>query len=132
MNHKIRDAKTAFVVLRHSNHPTMQNHYDILLEDYPGENLDEVALTKLETTSELDQTKLLVSFQGKIRRKYLQYEGLMSDDRGSVKRVDQGTYRIDNHDCIEFKGENLKGTYLLETVNKDVSGFQKSVSLIRL
>jgi hypothetical protein len=55
------------------------------------------------------------------RREYLDYEGELSGDRGSVTRVAEGTYRAwrESADCIECEidGAPLAGSCMLGRVN---------------
>jgi hypothetical protein len=54
---------------------------------------------------------------------YLDYEGSISGDRGSVTRWDQGTYRVKRQDdmewVVELEGEKLKGIATLQWEAKD-------------
>lgn len=120
-----------FAVLRHTDCPRTHNHHDIMLEGFPGVDPDEVALIKFETTTQLDQARIDVTFRGMSRRHYLHYEGSISQNRGNVKRVDEGRYTLKGTTCITFDGKRIKGDYLLETKNQDtaLTDIQKTTAL---
>ncbi|MEK6854660.1 MAG: hypothetical protein AABX73_00370 [Nanoarchaeota archaeon] len=104
-----------FVVLMHSGAPSKTDHHDILLEITKGENDEDIALDKLESLGQdLTRMKIYVDPQEMIRRRYLTYEGPMRDNRGFVKRVDEGRYRIREDNSLEFEGSLLKGSYHFE------------------
>jgi hypothetical protein len=99
-----------FAVLRHSGFPERVDHYDLLLETTHGESPEDTALMKFETTSQLHSSELTVEYKGNIRRRYLQYEGPMSGNRGRVIRIDEGTYVFYGvSKGIDFNGKRLKG-----------------------
>ncbi len=57
------------------------------------------------------------------RKIYLEYEGEIAGNRGSVRRVDEGTYRVlewsENHVRVELAGTQLVGEVDLR---RDASG----------
>ncbi|MBS3070904.1 hypothetical protein J4407_01220 [Candidatus Pacearchaeota archaeon] len=106
-----------FAVLRHTNHPESPDHYDIVLEESLGQDPEQVVLMKFETIAELNQSGLAIKYGGKVKRRYLQYEGPMNGNMGDVRRVDEGTYRI-NESYVEFNGNILNGIYLYQTEEK--------------
>jgi hypothetical protein len=98
-----------FVVLRHET-PTgysRPSHYDLMLEQ--GEMLRTWALENLPTA---DQPVLAERLPDH-RNVYLEYEGAVSGERGSVTRVDHGEYSIveelPDRLTIEIAGKNLRG-----------------------
>ncbi len=54
---------------------------------------------------------------GDHRLDYLTYEGPLSRDRGSVRRIDEGRYalleQVGTHWTIDFQGRILRGTWRL-------------------
>ncbi|MEK6800481.1 MAG: hypothetical protein AABY10_01140 [Nanoarchaeota archaeon] len=104
-----------FVVLRHSGVSSKPDHYDILLEITVGDDDEDIALDKLESkVDDLTSMRVDVDPQDMIRRRYLNYEGPMRDNRGFVIRVDEGRYKIREDGCLEFEGSLLKGFYHFE------------------
>lgn len=99
-----------FVILRHDSPRGL--HWDFLLE--MGQALKTWALPRppepaVEMTCEgLPDHRLL----------YLDYEGPVSGDRGSVTRWDRGTYEVlrqsDLELVIDLSGEKLAGRVVLE------------------
>ncbi|MFA5793476.1 MAG: DNA polymerase ligase N-terminal domain-containing protein [Candidatus Brocadiia bacterium] len=99
-----------FVVHRHSKNES--DHFDLMLE----------GPRKLRTWqisppySYLDKTMLSKALPDH-RRIYLTYQGKISRDRGSVKIVEAGHYRILKKGrlylVIEFRGRKFRGKYLL-------------------
>jgi hypothetical protein len=72
-----------FVILEH-DHPTL--HWDLMLE--VGEMLRTWRLARAPEGAQVIPAKAL----GDHRRLYLEYEGPVSDNRGSVRRWEAGTY----------------------------------------
>ena len=93
-----------YVLLEH-DHPTL--HWDLMLE------VGEVLWTwRLEANPWLD-TPCRASRIADHRRLYLEYEGPINGDRGSVKRIDAGEFV-----WIEETGEQVS----IELTGKDRSG----------
>ena len=111
----LRNRWLRFAVLRHTGYPGRENHYDILLEVAPGRDPDEPVMVKLESAGPLNRRELQVVYQGLIRRRYLQYEGPMTGNRGRVRRVDQGVYRLSGNENVRFEGKILKGPYSFDS-----------------
>ena len=111
----IRGKPLRFAVLRHSNYPGKPDHYDLVFEVAHGEDTEEAALVKFETGSELGAQEIQVTFKGQIRRRYLQYQGPMTGNRGQVQRVDSGTFRLVGWDYIKVNGNMLNGRLYLDT-----------------
>jgi DNA polymerase Ligase (LigD) len=93
-----------FVLLEHQWNGV---HWDFMLE--VGENLWTWAIdAPIVAGKDLPARRL-----GEHRSLYLDYEGPVSGDRGSVKRVDSGTYRMliatDDHVCAIVDGSQLVG-----------------------
>lgn len=63
---------------------------------------------------------------------YLDYEGPLSDDRGTVTRWDRGTYQIDSQTqtqlVMELAGERLRGRAVLKQTAEDPQRWQFSLA----
>ena len=106
-----------FVLLRHEVPPEFgrPSHFDLMLQS--GSSLltweiDQVPLSKQSVKAvQLPNHRLL----------YLDYEGPISDNRGEVRRVDQGTCYVEHQtvDCViaHIAGQTLRGAILLDRVN---------------
>ncbi|MBI4170587.1 MAG: hypothetical protein HY514_02750 [Candidatus Aenigmarchaeota archaeon] len=107
------DVWLRYAILFHYDYLGKPNHYDILLEIVEGEGSEQLALDKIETTEVLRslQAAIVIDPKELIRRRYLTYEGPMSGNRGFVKRVDSGTYKLTESDSLEFRGSLLNGRY---------------------
>lgn len=73
-----------FVLLEH-DHPTL--HWDLMLEEADG------LRTWRLPSSRFDAADMEAEPLAKHRKAYLEYEGPVSGGRGTVKRMDAGTYR---------------------------------------
>ena len=111
----MRNTRLRFAVLEHTNYPGHQDHYDIVLEVAPGSDPEQVSLIKFESATPLNSQELWLAYYGSVRRRYLRFEGLMSEGRGRVKRIDEGTYRFKGSDILDFNGQILNGRYYLDT-----------------
>ncbi len=76
-----------YVVLHHTE--IEQPHYDLMFEVAPGSNLATWRVPHWPPKAKEDFTPL-----PRHRRRYLEYEGPISGDRGKVLRVAFGTHRI--------------------------------------
>jgi hypothetical protein len=98
-----------FVLLRHETPPGYPRpaHYDLMLEQ--GELLWTWALDRLPAPNQPATAERLKDH----RPFYLDFEGQLSSDRGSVQRIDQGHYDLLNHspDRLELHlhGQSLNG-----------------------
>jgi len=95
-----------YVILEHTWNGV---HWDLMLE--VGNALRTWALQSLPTVPGIwHQARPLADH----RLAYLEYEGPISGDRGTVRRIDRGYYRLieDQPDrlLIEFDGELFQGT----------------------
>jgi hypothetical protein len=72
-----------WVVLHHTG--VAQPHFDLMYEESPGGTLTTWRIPEWPILQYLDCTQL-----GQHRRDYLTYEGPVSGDRGSVKRIAAG------------------------------------------
>ena len=77
-----------YVILFHQNNPGKEDHHDILLEVFEGDDPEQLALDKLETSQLcLGRESFSIDPQDLIRRRYLTYEGSMTGNRGFVKEL---------------------------------------------
>jgi hypothetical protein len=106
-----------FVLLRHECPPEFGkwSHLDLMLED------GGVLLTW--SLLELPAAGGLAAFATRLddhRFAYLEYEGPLSDERGSVSRVDVGEFqwveRTDQRMVVSFAGRILRGTLTAQLV----------------
>jgi hypothetical protein len=98
-----------FVVLEHA--APQGTHWDFMLETQ--EALATWALDQPPDSAPQVAAKALPDH----RKAYLDYEGPVSGDRGSVTRWDRGTYQLRRHDldeiAIVLSGETLLGEVTL-------------------
>lgn len=109
--------KTHFVIHKHTREG--QTHWDLMLEwgdklktwrlDNPPEKL---ATEKTKATAIFDHDK-----------KFLTYQGLVNNGKGTVEIVDEGTCTIEskteNEMKINFEGKILRGNYHFAQINGD-------------
>jgi len=98
-----------FVVLRHETRDEV--HWDLMLERGAG-----LATWRLaEAPSGEGDAEIAAERIGEHRRAYLDYEGAVSGDRGTVWRYDAGVYRgtwvSENEWELVFEGQVLRGRY---------------------
>jgi len=88
-------APLRFVILRHEGFD--EDHFDLMFESEPGGPLVtwRSPIWPLE-----DQTPL--QRLSDHRRDYLSYEGPVSNDRGSVKRIAEGTFEWLSREPVKF------------------------------
>lgn len=118
-----------YVILRHD--VGGDSHWDLMLD--LGTTLatwqlasDPAVLSDPASTTSISARRI-----GDHRRAYLTYEGPISGNRGSVTRVESGSYELSGHcPCgwtIRLKGQLLAGEFKLTAVTPDVEGaFQRS------
>ena len=101
-----------FVVLHHAE-STGGEHWDLMLDD--GDALATWQLFAWPPTGRMRACEIF-----RHRRRYLTYEGPLSRDRGTVRRVESGVYELIDRsaDCwaVVLKGEALTGRYTLTRV----------------
>jgi hypothetical protein len=115
-----------FVILFHE-HPD-GDHWDLMLET-------EIALT---TWAVPPQPLPLHSFECRVkklpdhRRCYLDYEGTISDQRGSVRRLDSGTYEMETPERFRLHGNLFNGIISTQQLEDNVAilFYQSSAAVI--
>ncbi len=109
-----------FVVLTH-DHPVL--HWDLMLEQ--GDSLRTWRLVRPADSEGPIEAEQLPDH----RLAYLDYEGPVSGDRGTVERWDAGTYEIVESiaDClvVRLTGRRLVGLAALECVNGTTWKFRR-------
>lgn len=97
-----------FVVLTH-DHPFL--HWDLMLDVDESQDLKTWRLLAEPLTAEPIAAEALPDH----RRKYLDYEGPVSGNRGEVKQWDAGTFELIASNAVEtrarFYGERLSGVF---------------------
>jgi len=108
-----------FVILEH-DHPAL--HWDLMLES--GERLRTWRLAKAPLGEQVISAVAL----GDHRRLYLDYEGPVSGNRGSVRRWEAGTYVVEEETAdrltMALDGERRKGRAVLRRVNEGDWSFE--------
>jgi hypothetical protein len=116
-----------FVLLNH-DWPTgpRASHYDLMFE--VGEVLRTWSLAQLPQAWNGIEGDATIASENAVhadrlpdhRRAYLEYEGPVSGERGTVRRLDRGECRVlidsDNRFEAEIAGEMLRGTVTLERI----------------
>jgi hypothetical protein len=82
-------APLRYVVLRHEG--VDEAHFDVMFETKPGSDLATWRANEWPVTSATEFTPLRAH-----RRIYLQYEGAISSDRGTVHRLHAGQHAIED------------------------------------
>ena len=106
------DVAMRFVVLRHETRE--ETHWDLMLDR--GLGAPGLATWRLVAPPHADAAESIAAVRiGDHRRAYLDYEGSLSGDRGTVARYDAGIYRVihatDQAWELDFDGRRLKGRY---------------------
>jgi DNA polymerase Ligase (LigD) len=113
-----------FVVLQH-DHPE-RLHWDFMLDQ--GESLATWALPMPPTLGHVLQAQLLADH----RRDYLDYEGPVSGDRGTVVRWDEGEFEWVERsvDCVvvDLRGGKIAGRVRLEATGDTPTAFRWRLS----
>jgi hypothetical protein len=110
-----------FVVLHHTGWQGRADHYDLMLQFEPGQGDDDAILKTYATVSDTFPSGQPASDLQRIndhRRAFLQFEGRLSKNRGSVSRVDEGGVDLLSGDPsgsmeLYFRGKRLTGRYRL-------------------
>ena len=116
-----------FVILRHAE--PAGAHYDLMLREGDALATWRVDANPAEMiVGEIARATTLPAH----RLAYLEYEGPISGDRGSVQRVDRGRYEGHSSDgggfAVELTGEALQGAFELT----GVGGYVNRWRLVRL
>lgn len=102
-----------FVILTH-DHPFL--HWDLMLED------DNILRTWRLLTSPDSALPIAAEQLPNHRPFYLDYEGPVSNNRGTVKRFDAGEYQIIEESeqllIISLTGNYLNGKYTLQQISR--------------
>ena len=97
-----------YVILLHESH--RDDHWDFMLEN--GDILTTWAMTpQLSTDSFTCHVESLPDH----RRAYLEYEGPVSHNRGTVRRIDEGIFEIMTPNSYRLTGRLLTGILIIET-----------------
>ena len=116
-----------YVILRHEMSPGGPRgaHWDLMLED--GPSLKTWALQELPAPGVEVRAEKLPDH----RLRYLDYEGPVSGDRGTVVRYDRGTYTVDREGdrewVVQLAGEKLLGRGTLRRVSDAPGGWRFSL-----
>jgi len=107
-------------------HKCDSNHYDFMLEQDEALatwQIKEEDLEKLKNGNIVKTTKIKNH-----EKKYLTYEGMISNNRGEVKLFDSGQYEInlwnENEIIFSLKGVKLSGEIFIKKITPDEYIFQ--------
>ena len=107
-----------FVVLEHARENT--RHFDLMLEQ------GNVLLTF--SFADFPQAPAKCKSLMEHRLRYLEYEGDMGSGRGTVRRVESGTFDLmaqtENAIHLHLRGLRLQGTFCLTNEREDVWRFE--------
>jgi len=113
-----------YVILHHSG--IAEPHYDLLFETHPGSMLATWRSTEWPIESRTPVTRLRDH-----RRLYLDYEGDLSDNRGSVQRLAEGTCQVDVGENAVWTIRLLSGAFPTTLVFRQIDGQQWDVDLLQ-
>ncbi len=109
-----------FVVLQHDQPDRL--HWDFMLDQ--GESLATWALPMPPAYEHVLPARVLVDH----RRDYLQYEGPVSQGRGTVVRWDEGQFewieRTADRIVVDVVGQKIDGRVQIEKSDAEVDGFR--------
>lgn len=97
-----------FVILEH-DHPVL--HWDLMLES------DGVLQTWRLADMPAPGKPIEATALGDHRLLYLDYEGPVSGNRGTVRRWDAGTYHWDETGILSLKGTRVRGRARLQPID---------------
>jgi hypothetical protein len=110
-----------FVILEH-DHPTL--HWDLMLE--VGDRLRTWRLAEAPAGEQV----IAAAAIGDHRKLYLDYEGPVSGDRGTVRRWEFGTYEVDEDTAdglvLRMEGSRKAGTAVLRRAKGEAWQFRWS------
>ena len=108
---------TRFAILQHL--VAGGEHWDLLIEQSAALATWQLQKEPKANALEINPAKKLPDH----RKVYLEYEGPVSNNRGEVKRIDQGLCEIilssDTLWCVRLKGQLLIGQFRLQYVEAD-------------
>jgi len=115
---------TRFAILHHTDWPGHPDHYDLMfqLREASDEN-EQTLLNYASVINEFPAPGSLFSFGSPHRQQYLKHEGDVSNQRGRVKRVDEGLCTIldavdtNNFLKVELTGQRLRGIFIVRLTN---------------
>ena len=108
-----------FVILLHQTGKEMErpDHFDLMLQD--GDALITWELDRMLTPGTVAFGRQLPNH----RLEYLEYEGPISRDRGTVRRIEKGFFRWMTREpdisTVEFDGAELAGIVTIERIEED-------------
>ena len=108
-----------YVILHHQCPPDDEraSHWDLMLES------DDVLHTWALQSAPANEMTIEAERLPDHRPMYLDYEGPISGDRGSVTRWDVGTYELveetEDRLVVELRGEKLRGRATLDRTSQD-------------
>jgi len=120
-----------YVVLHHKNWPEHSDHYDLMLQTRDGESDDDRTLKTFATGADEFPSAMLKLIDDH-RQAYLHYEGPLSEDRGIVKRSDEGElvwltpYSAQSKDLkFSLAGKKLNGKFRLLLLGGETYLFER-------
>jgi hypothetical protein len=116
------------VILRHTL-PNGESHYDWLIERPDDEGGTLLSFRCVLMPTSLDSQSFDVTPMPDHRREYLDYEGLISGDRGEVVRVEMGTVDklSESNDAVEVRMHDMDDPTRVTHVRGEPSGDGKWV-----
>jgi hypothetical protein len=110
------------VVLQHVSRD--DEHWDLMIEN--GDILATWRLARHPRELSTINARIRCRRISDHRLAYLEYEGPLSGDRGSVRRVDRGMCSIrselSDRWIVEFRGQILGGTFSIDAIRRDQEG----------
>lgn len=113
-----------YIILHHSG--IAEPHFDLLFETHPGSMLATWRSTEWPIEARTPVTRLRDH-----RRLYLDYEGDLSDGRGSVQRIAEGTCQVEVGENAVWTIRLLSGVPAATVIVRQIDGQQWEVEPIR-
>ncbi len=127
---------TRFVILHHTDWPGHPDHYDLMFQlSEAADDNETTLLNYASVVNEFPEAGSLFSFGSPHRQHYLKYEGEVSNQRGRVKRVDEGLCSIldakdtNNFLKVELTGQRLRGIFTVRLTDDFVYILDRLASL---
>lgn len=92
--------------LHHSESP----HFDMFMEKTKGTGLNTWSFPQDQLPMLAEGQSIRVTIKDDHREKYLDFEGDLDDNRGTITIRDQGEWKQINPDTIMVRGKLIKGT----------------------